>query len=94
MNYRLGSFGWLVTDALNGNFGFLDQQFGLGWVQRNIGVVMGNASAVTIWGESAGAMSVGLHLVAPGSAGLFHQVCVSCHSTAHRYHIFTHHQRH
>jgi para-nitrobenzyl esterase len=42
-------------------------------MQRNIGVVNGNASAVTIWGESAGAMSVGLHLVAPGSKGLFHQ---------------------
>jgi hypothetical protein len=33
MNYRLGSFGFLVTDKLDGNFGFLDQQFGLGWVQ-------------------------------------------------------------
>ena len=42
-------------------------------LQRNIGVVLGNASAVTIWGESAGAMAVGLHLIAPGSRGLFHQ---------------------
>lgn len=85
MNYRLGSFGFLVTETLDGNFGFLDQQFGLQWVQRNIGVVNGNASAVTIWGESAGAMSVGLHLVAPGSKGLFHQAIMESNVAGYNY---------
>lgn len=71
VNYRLGAFGYLVTDELNGNFGFLDQQFAMKWVQENIAVFGGDKNKVTIWGESAGAMSVGLHLVSPSSQGLF-----------------------
>ncbi len=74
LNYRLGASGFLfVKDAgLLGNYGFLDQQLALRWVQRNIGAFGGSPDKVTIFGQSAGAMSVGLHAsTAPGSAGLF-----------------------
>lgn len=71
INYRLGAYGFIVTDQLKGNYGFMDQQFALQWVQENIGTFGGDPSRVTIWGESAGAMSVGLHLISPQSQGLF-----------------------
>ncbi len=72
-NYRLGALGFLAGVAgLNGNFGFMDQQLALEWVRDNIGAFGGDPSRVTISGESAGAMSVGLHLLsAPKSAPLF-----------------------
>ncbi|WP_246562139.1 carboxylesterase/lipase family protein [Streptomyces roseirectus] len=77
LNYRLGVFGFLGLPALteeggeSGNYGFLDQQAALRWVQRNIAAFGGNPGAVTIGGESAGGWSVCGHLVAPGSRGLF-----------------------
>ncbi|HEU5265450.1 MAG TPA: carboxylesterase family protein, partial [Jatrophihabitans sp.] len=75
MNYRLGVFGFLglpgMSAAGTGNFGFLDQQFALQWVQRNIAAFGGDPARVTVGGESAGAFSVCAHLTAPGSRGLF-----------------------
>ena len=72
LNYRLGAFGWLSAgDAVPGNMGLLDQRAALQWVHDNIAFFGGNPSAVTVQGESAGAMSIGLHLVSPGSKGLF-----------------------
>ena len=79
-NYRLGALGFLTgTDqliplhrALDGNFGFLDQQMTMRWVFDNIDKFGGNKANITLFGESAGAMSVGLHtFVAPGSTSLF-----------------------
>jgi carboxylesterase type B len=71
-NYRLGALGFLAADGLGGNYGFLDQQAALTWVQKNILAFGGDPAKVTIFGESAGAMSVGLHTFsAPGSAPLF-----------------------
>lgn len=76
VNYRLGALGFLALDALNGdgdvgNYGLADQQAALRWVRDNIANFGGDADKVTIAGESAGAMSVCDHLVAPGSAGLY-----------------------
>jgi carboxylesterase type B len=73
LNYRLGALGFLAgTGGLKGNFGFMDQQLALSWVRDNIAAFGGDAGRVTISGESAGAMSVGLHLLsAPKSEKLF-----------------------
>jgi para-nitrobenzyl esterase len=81
VNYRLGPFGFLAhpslsaesPDHISGNYGFMDQQFALRWVQRNIAAFGGDPHNVTIFGESAGAVSVSVHLAAPASAGLFHR---------------------
>lgn len=73
INYRLGALGFLAHPALGepGNYGLADQQAALRWVRDNIAAFGGDPAKVTIAGESAGAMSVCDHLVAPGSAGLF-----------------------
>ncbi|XP_078581297.1 acetylcholinesterase-like [Branchiostoma floridae x Branchiostoma japonicum] len=72
-NYRLGPLGFLSTgDVVSpGNFGMLDQVEVLKWVQQNIQAFGGNPDKVTIFGESAGGASVGMHLVSPASRGLF-----------------------
>ena len=76
-NYRLGALGFLSANALGsgeigGNFGLLDQQAAMAWVQRNIASFGGDAKRVTLFGESAGAMSVGLHTFdMPSSGPLF-----------------------
>lgn len=83
-NYRLGAFGFLTHPALDGgpaehlsgNFGLEDQQAALRWVRRNAAAFGGDPGNVTIFGESAGGMSVCAHLAAPGSAGLFHRAII------------------
>jgi para-nitrobenzyl esterase len=76
INYRLGALGFLAHPALGpagdvGNYGLADQQAALRWVHDNIAAFGGDADKVTIAGESAGAMAVCDHLVAPDSQGLF-----------------------
>jgi para-nitrobenzyl esterase len=76
VNYRLGIFGFLGLPGLegSGNFGLLDQQAALRWVQHNIAAFGGNPQNVTLAGESAGADSVCAQLAAPSSVGLFSKV--------------------
>jgi carboxylesterase type B len=62
VNYRLGAFGFLggkeVLEDGAANLGLLDQRMGLEWVSDNIEAFGGDPDAVTIWGESAGSISV------------------------------------
>jgi len=69
--YRLGALGWLVTDTLNGNFGIKDQRMAIQWVVNNIQNFGGNPNEITLFGESAGAGSIGVHLMSNASRGLF-----------------------
>lgn len=77
LNYRLHAFGFIFgTEVLKAgatNLGYKDQRLALHWIQENIGAFGGDPSKVTIWGESAGAWSVGAQLTAYGGRddGLF-----------------------
>jgi para-nitrobenzyl esterase len=74
LNYRLGSLGFLANSEsrIPPNLGLMDQQAAMQWVRRNIRGFGGDPGRVTIFGESAGAMSVGLHLFSvPSSDSLF-----------------------
>jgi len=81
INYRLGPFGFLAYPALSsesphgvsGNYGLLDQTQALKWVKKNIAAFGGNPVNVTIFGESAGAESVDIHMVIPQSKGFFNR---------------------
>ncbi len=81
MNYRLSLLGFLPAKALesggtSGNYGIEDQQMALKWVRDNIARFGGNPHDVTIFGQSAGGISVLYHLVSPGSAGLFQRAII------------------
>ena len=77
INYRLGALGFLWLGDLDPRYassgvnGLLDQAAALRWVRENIAAFGGDPQNVTIFGESAGAMSVVTHLALPTSAGLF-----------------------
>jgi para-nitrobenzyl esterase len=80
VNYRLGPFGFLHLSDLfgaefagSGNAGILDQAAALEWVHDSIAGFGGNPDDVTVFGESAGANSVGTLLGMPSTHGLFHK---------------------
>lgn len=89
LNYRLGALGFLAHPALtadgggqSGNYGLMDQQLALQWVQDNISAFGGDPDNVTIFGESAGGKSVLSQLAIPTSDGLFHKAIVQSGSYA------------
>jgi para-nitrobenzyl esterase len=80
LNYRLGPFGFLhLADlggeeyAASGKCGLLDQVAALRWIQDDIAAFGGDPRRVTVFGESAGAMSIGTLLTLPAAQGLFQQ---------------------
>jgi len=80
MNYRLGTLGFLrlkdVTGGkipATGNEGLLDQVLALKWVKDNISAFGGDPGNITVFGESAGAMSIGSLMAVPAARGLFHK---------------------
>ena len=80
-NYRLGRFGFFAHPALaaeggGGNFAIMDQIAALQWVKRNIGAFGGDSANVTLFGESAGGMSVNFLLTSPSSRGLFQKAII------------------
>lgn len=81
LNYRLGRYGFfahpaLAAEGFGGNFGFLDQIAALKWVQANVAAFGGDPANVTIFGESAGGMSMHMLLQAPEARGLFHKAII------------------
>ncbi|XP_055222098.1 carboxylesterase 4A isoform X3 [Gorilla gorilla gorilla] len=75
LQHRLGIFGFLSTDDSHarGNWGLLDQMAALRWVQENIAAFGGDPGNVTLFGQSAGAMSISGLMVSPLASGLFHR---------------------
>ncbi len=76
LNYRLGALGFLahpclLEEGVVGNYGLLDQLAALRWVHDHIALFGGDPGNVTVFGESAGAMSIGCLLASHASSGLF-----------------------
>jgi len=83
-NYRVGRFGFFAfpalsqehPDELKGNYAYMDQIAALKWVQKNIAAFGGDPNNVTIFGFSAGGVSVHSLLTMPTARGLFHKAIV------------------
>jgi para-nitrobenzyl esterase len=79
INYRLSAFGFLALPSLDaespdhasGDYGLMDQQAAMRWVQNNAFAFGGNPGDVTIFGESAGGASVCANMTSPTALGLF-----------------------
>ncbi|HQZ12779.1 MAG TPA: carboxylesterase family protein [Devosia sp.] len=76
INYRVGAAGFLYLDDGIANVGLLDQIAALEWVRTNIAGFGGDPGNVTIFGESAGGLSVGTLLAVPQAKGLFRRAIV------------------
>ncbi|EGN97863.1 hypothetical protein SERLA73DRAFT_74118 [Serpula lacrymans var. lacrymans S7.3] len=78
MNYRLNAFGFLASQEVKnegvGNLGLRDQREGLRWIQKYISAFGGDPTKVTLWGQSAGAISISFQMLTNGgnTEGLFH----------------------
>ncbi len=71
INWRVGADGFLFLDDGLANLGLLDQIAVLEWVRENIAAFGGDPGNVTVFGESAGALSIGTLLAMPRAEGLF-----------------------
>src|SRR5437764_4885975 len=76
INYRLAAEGFLYLGDGIANLGLLDQIAALVWVQENIAAFGGDPGNITVFGESAGALSVGTLLAVPRAEGLFRRAVV------------------
>ena len=85
INYRVGAEGFLYLGDGVANLGLLDQIAALEWVQENIAAFGGDPGKVTIFGESAGAMSVATLLTMPRAKGLFRRAIVQSGNTPKRH---------
>jgi para-nitrobenzyl esterase len=83
LNYRVGVDGFLYLGKGDANRGLLDQIAALEWVQENIAAFGGDPGNVTVFGESAGAMSIGTLLAMPRAEGLFRRAIVESGSAQH-----------
>jgi len=83
INYRLSYLGFMFmgTEDVPGNAGLRDQNMAMTWVQDHIDMFGGNPGAVTIFGESAGSISVSYHLASPLSRGLFQRAIMESGTT-------------
>ena len=83
INYRLGPMGFVCLPQLQeeagvcGNYGLYDQLCAMRWVRENIAAFGGDPEAITIMGQSAGAMSVQQHCLSPLSEGMFRGAVMS-----------------
>lgn len=76
-NYRLGVLGWLATsNGLGGNFGLEDQREALRFLQKIIPSFGGDPQSITLFGQSAGAVSTATHMTSPRSKGLFQKAII------------------
>ncbi|MFH8370659.1 carboxylesterase/lipase family protein [Streptomyces sp. NPDC018031] len=81
-DYRLGTDGFLHLPGVPGNRGLLDQVAALRWVRDNIAAFGGDPGQVTVFGQSAGAMSIGQLLLLDEARGLFRRAILqsgACH---------------
>ncbi|KAE9554135.1 hypothetical protein FO519_002672 [Halicephalobus sp. NKZ332] len=78
MNYRVSMFGFLYLgiEAAPGNAGLWDQQLAVKWVHSNIDVFGGDPDRITLFGESAGAASVAMHMLSEKSAPYFSRAII------------------
>ncbi|WP_406830686.1 carboxylesterase family protein [Pedococcus sp. KACC 23699] len=82
INYRLGAPGFAVLEGAPTNLGLRDQVAALEWVRDNVAGFGGNPADVTIFGESAGGMSVATLMSSPAAAGLFQRAIIQSGSGA------------
>eukprot|EP01062_Namystynia_karyoxenos_P074337 TRINITY_DN71228_c0_g1_i1.p1 TRINITY_DN71228_c0_g1~~TRINITY_DN71228_c0_g1_i1.p1 ORF type:complete len:674 (+),score=217.57 TRINITY_DN71228_c0_g1_i1:65-2023(+) len=88
--HRLGALGYMGSEALRGrggdnatgNYATQDQRLAMSWIRDNIAAFGGDPARVTLFGQSSGAASIAVHMVAPRSAGLFHSAILESGSYA------------
>jgi len=76
INYRLGVEGFLPIPGVPTNLGLRDQLAALQWVRENVAGFGGNPANVTVFGESAGAMSIACLVTSPMARGLFRRAII------------------